>query len=70
MRATPLTAQFRSGEDLEAALCDLRRMGAVHCSGAFSPGECCGTPTLRVTVRRDDASMARAVLRRAGGVIL
>lgn|GEM_PF-982390 len=70
MRATPLTASFRSGEDLETALSDLRRLGAVRCAGSLvRPGES-AAPTLRITVRRDDASMARAVLRRAGGVIL
>lgn len=69
MHASAISARFASPEALEAALWDLRRLGAVCCS----PGLAGGTPagsTLHVTVRPGDASMARAILRRAGGVIL
>ena len=70
MPSVNVTARFGDPEALETALCDLRRLGAVRCSGALGlrAGE---TPSvLHVSVRPDDASLARAILRRAGGAIL
>ena len=65
-----ISARFGEPEALEAALCDLRRLGAVRCSGVMGlrPGE---TPAvLHISVRAEDASLARAILLRAGGTIL
>lgn len=70
MPSACVAARFDSPEALEAALCDLRRLGAVRCAGALGlrPG---GAPAvLRVSVRPGNASLARAILRRAGGSIL
>lgn len=64
-----ITARFASPEALEAALWDLRRLGAV-CRGSQLAGDGAAGSTLHITVRPDDASMARAILRRAGGTLL
>ena len=65
-----VSARFECREELETALCDLRRLGAVHCPPALwdQPGR---TPeTVHLSVPAAEASMARAILRRAGGTIL
>ena len=57
MPTANVAARFDSPEALETALSDLRRLGAVRCAGALG-------------LRPGDASLARAILRRAGGAIL
>ena len=70
MPSVHVTARFRSAEELEAALCDLRRLGAVRCTGALEPVVGNAPPVVHVSVRPGDASLARAILCRAGGAIL
>ena len=70
MPSVSVSARFGSAEQLETALSDLHRLEAVRCAGAlgFRP---VGLPAvLHVSVRPSDASLARAILRRAGGAIL
>ena len=69
MLSKAITARFPSADALEAALWDLRRLGAVGCTPTLQ-GAVWEKPTLHVTVRPGDASMARAILLRAGGTIL
>ena len=64
-----LSARFRDGEALCAALGDLRRLGAVRCREELGAAPGSGGAVLHLTVRPADASMARAILRRAGGTI-
>ncbi len=70
MRSVSVSARFDCREGLESALWDLRRLGAVRCQGtvAVPPGQ--ATETVHLSVPPDNASMARAILRRAGGTIL
>ena len=70
MRSVCVSARFCCREELESALSDLRRLGAVHCAGsARSPAG--GAPgVVHVSVAAANASMARAILRRAGGELL
>ena len=65
-----IEARFGSAEELETALSDLRRLGAVRCSGALGLRMGESPSVLHVSVRTDDASLARAIVRRAGGAIL
>ena len=69
MLSKAITARFPSAEELESALWDLRRFGAVRCTPSLH-GVLLERPTLHVTVRPEDMSLARAVLRRAGGTII
>ena len=69
MLSKAITARFPSAEELEAALWDLRRAGAVRCTPSLHSA-LSEHPTLHVTVRPDDASMTRAILRRAGGTVI
>ena len=68
MQVSSITARFPTGEALDAALWDLRRLGAVGCMPTLAAA--LDRPTLHVTAKPGDASMVRAVVRRAGGVIL
>ena len=70
MPTANVAARFDSPEALETALSDLRRLGAVRCAGALGlrPGE--APAVLHISVRPGDVSLARAILRRAGGAIL
>ena len=70
MASKAVTARFSTPEELEAALCDLRRFGAVNCSpapGSFRPR---GPEVLHFTVSVSRLSMARAVVTREGGKLL
>ena len=68
MEHQQITARFRCGEDIDNALFELRRSGAVcHAPSLPTTGVRC--PTLRLAVRAEDASLARAVIRRSGGII-
>lgn len=69
MTPVSLSARFGDGEALERALSDLRRLGALRCPEAERTAWN-GAATMHVTLRPEDASMARAIVRRAGGVIL
>ena len=68
MTGNSLTARFDSAETLDAALSDLRRLGALRCREELA-APVKGGATLHITVRSADASMARAILRRSGGII-
>ena len=68
MTGIPISVRFQDTEGLSAALSDLHRLGGVHCSEAFSAAS--AHSTLHLTVRPADASMARAIVRRAGGEIV
>lgn len=70
MPSVNVTARFSSAESLESALCDLRRLGAVHCAGALGLRPGTVPAVLHVSVRAADVSLARAILRRSGGAIL
>ena len=70
MTGVSLSARFPDADALDAALGDLRRLGAVRCGETLSPPAASGGATLYVTVRPRDAAMARAVVRRAGGRII
>ena len=70
MPSVNVAARFGSREELETALCDLRRLGAVHCFGAMKVPSWTTAPVLHVSVRPGDESLARAILRRAGGAVL
>ena len=65
-----VTASFPSPEHLDAALFELRRSGAVCHTGTLVPPPFAANPTLHVTVRPEDAVLARAILRRSGGAII
>jgi len=69
MRMTSrIIARFPGVEELDAALSDLRRCGAVvHTGSLLWLGA--APPTLHLTVRPVDACMARAIVRRAGGTL-
>ena len=67
MKGISVSARFPDGEALDGALGALRRLGALRCRE--SPPTLRGAATLHITIRPGDASMARAVIRRAGGVI-
>jgi len=69
MKGISVSARFPDGEALDGALGDLRRLGALRCRDRESPPTLRGAATLHITIRPGDASMARAVIRRAGGVI-
>ncbi len=64
-----VTASFPSPEHLDAALFELRRSGAVCHTGTLAPPPFAANPTLHVTVRPEDAVLARVIVRRAGGQI-
>lgn len=66
MKTARVTARFPDEASLEAALCDLRRLGAVECAPTLLRPMGAG-PVLRCTVRSPAASMTRAAIRRAGG---
>ena len=68
MRNEEITARFSSPEELSAALSELRRSGAVCHIGTLPAGEL-RAPTVHLTVRADDRSLARAILRRSGGEV-
>ena len=70
MPSVTVAPRFGSRDDLAAALCDLRRLGAVHCFGAMKVPSWTVSPVLHVSVRPGDESLARAILRRAGGAVL
>ena len=70
MNVSTVKASFPTGESLEGALSDLRRFGAIRCVGDLGAGPFGGDALLRVTVRAEDASLTRAVIRRAGGRII
>ena len=70
MTGISLSARFRDGEELNAALSDLRRLGAVRCREELRAAPEVGGSVLHLTVRLRDASMARTIVLRAGGVIL
>ena len=67
MMTRQITAHFISGEQVNAALADLERAGALHHTGSlpYAPGA--GRPTLHCSVRRDNFSLARDIIRRSGG---
>ena len=60
-----ITAVFADGDQLTAALGGLRAAGAVtRCSGLTAQTR---GATLHLTVSRENAALARCILRRAGG---
>ena len=69
MKNIHVAARFETPEALETALWDLRRLGAVRCTGDRTPWRQSAGAVVHISVREADASMARAVLRRAGGEI-
>ena len=69
MLSKSITARFPSADALDTAMWDLRRLGALRCWPTLQ-GTTQARPTLHVSVRPGDASMARAILRRAGGTII
>ncbi|MBQ3276075.1 MAG: hypothetical protein IJH47_03330 [Oscillospiraceae bacterium] len=69
MTTTSVTARFDTAEQLDAALFELRRSGAVCHTGALSPPYL-SPPTLHVAVRPENAVLTRAILRRSGGAII
>ena len=70
MAGISLSARFPDGEALSGALSDLRRLGAVRCRDQLYCAPYSGAATLHITIRPRDASMARAIVRRAGGKLL
>ena len=65
-----VAARFDTAEQLDAALFELRRSGAVCHTGTLSPPPFYSPPTLHVAVRPENAVLARAILRRSGGAII
>ena len=65
-----VAARFETREAMDAALFELRRSGAVCHTGTLSPGTFPAAATLHVTVRPENAVLARAILRRSGGAII
>ena len=65
-----VTARFDTAEQLDAALFELRRSGAVCHTGTLSPEMFPAAATLHVAVRPENAVLARAILRRSGGAII
>ncbi len=64
-----VTARFDTAEQLDAALFELRRSGAVCHTGALAAPWVSPT-TLHLAVRPENAVLARVILRRAGGAII
>lgn len=69
MHSEQITAHFSSGEELTAALSELRRSGAVYHTGSLPYRGDMRSPTIHFTVRQTDGCMARAIIRRAGGTV-
>lgn len=67
MHTQQLTARFSTGDEVNAALADLRRSGAVCHTGAIPYDGLGAYPVLRFTVRENDLCLAKAIIRRAGG---
>ena len=65
-----ITARFPDRETLDCALNDLRRLGAAHYVPCADPSRGWGAATLCMTVSVRNASLARAVVRRAGGELI
>lgn len=62
-------ARFDSREPLGEVLYEMRRSGATHHVGTV-PMPAGGAFELRLSVREENASLARAIIRRSGGVIV
>ena len=67
MTTQQITAHFDSSEQVNAALSDLRRAGAVCHTGTLPYQGTGGSPTLHLSVRPADALLARDIIRRSGG---
>ena len=67
MHTQQLTARFPTGEEMNAALADLRRSGAVCHTGAIPYDGMGPSPVLRFSVREADLCLAKAIIRHAGG---
>ena len=67
MHTQQLTARFPTGEEMNAALADLRRSGAVCHTGAIPYDGFGSSPVLRFSVREADLCLAKAIIRHAGG---
>ena len=70
MLSQGVTARFSTPEEMEKALCDLRRLGAVSCLPTLETGRWKGPGVLHFTVSPARLSMARAVVIRAGGKLI
>ena len=70
MTSVHVKARFGSAEELERAMSDLRRLGAVRCAGPAGEWMMRAPSVVHVSVPPPDAALARAILRRAGGTIL
>ena len=67
MHTQQLKARFPTGEEMNAALADLRRSGAVCHTGAIPYDGIGPSPVLRFSVREADLCLAKAIIRHAGG---
>ena len=67
MHTQQLTARFPTGEEMNAALADLRRSGAVCHAGAAAYDGRGPSPVLRFSVREADLFLAKAIIRYGGG---
>ena len=67
MLQTSITATFSDREEAERALGSLRLAGALCHTPTLPRGGSAGRATLHLTVRQRDASLARTLLREAGG---
>ncbi len=70
LRSVCVSARFECREELESALWDLRRLGAMRCQGIVDAPAGRTPETVHLSVPSANASMVRAILRRAGGTIL
>ena len=67
MHTQQLTARFPTGDEMNAALADLRRSGAVCHTGAIPYDGLGPSPVLRFSVRESDLCLSKAIIRHAGG---
>ena len=64
MHTQQLTARFPTGDEMNAALADLRRSGAVCHTGAIPYDGIGPSPVLRFSVREADLCLAKAITAR------
>ncbi len=62
-----ITARFDSGDQINTALWNLRRAGAVCHTGTLPYAPSASSATLHLMVRGTDASLARTIIRQSGG---
>lgn len=67
MHTQQLTARFPGGDEMNAALADLRRSGVMCHTGTLPCAGLGPAPVLRISVRENDLSLAKAIVRHAGG---